>query len=610
MPEKNTLIDILNRPGSIRFDSNKSEVASLLEQPLRPTADNTGWFLNDRLRIKIYPTGHIAFYNKEGRRFLFTDPEGHPLHECEWGKDAKGETRLVLLRMQLDSQQWLGIKPAAKTFSTLLDLQNVPGGQSISLDDLRQKAATAWKVPFSEVKYFYRDENFANLGDGKFEIHLTKDGLYALPDGSFDKPLFLSWMCSLNWATLDLIPVVELFQSALPGSGGAVFEFIWGLFDDQSRDTPLAPLRYRGLPTYPSKEAFNIFSAFFIPSGPQGEDIMEVFMDSNRSHEITWVPRKDPPWRYFSDPHRVCVTVQDHFLYKVTALNDPMAIPYINCSRGARASCQRQVQVQKDSILLLDDENSREIPLDISWQAKSERIAPQPKYPFSWKRFFNGEPPQADPVKAIFTLPFYPEGEALIEESSLQPMVLDQIFYYMEICPGMPEKLKKFDRVLIHTFDAVISGCIDCTHERDYTVLYGDAEFARKNAQLLWDYAASRNQLDALKRVRFLPENESVESAYREKYDMIFKWIPFVYYPEREICEQILQSLVNALNPGGILFLAGPEPIGGLFNYYGLNIRYSDPLVDMPFFQQHLRMCPENKAPADLAVFLAEKRSS
>lgn len=610
MTDKTTIINALTHPGSFRFASNKSLAADLLKKipDLHSTSFNGHecWLIGDQTRIKVYPTGHIVFYNGEGRRFFFTDPEGHPLHECEWTTGSQGEPRLAFLRMQLDSRQWLGIKPQAKTFSSRLNLREIPDGESISLDGLRRKAAETWNVPFSEVQYFYKDENFNNLGHGVFDIHLAKDGLYALPDGAFENPLFLSWMFTLNWTQLDSIPVVELFQSALPGSGGAVFEFIWGLLDDQS--TPIEPLRYRGLPTYPSQEAFNIFSAFFVPTGPKGEDIMDVFMDAYRSHEITWLPRKDPPWRYFSEKNQVCLTVQDHFLYKVAAYNDPAAIPYINRARGAHASCQRELQVKGSTLHLLDADTHREITLEPSWQISQDPVVHQQQHPFGWKKFFKDKPPQTDLVKSIFTLPIYPEGDSEIDEASVQPMALDQMFFYMELCPDMPDKLQKVRRVLIHTLDAVISGCIDCTAEREYTVLYDSAEFAQKNAQLLWDYAARCDQLGNLQKVAFLRESEHVESSYREKYDMIFKWIPFVYYQEKEICEQILCALVSALNPRGLLFLAGPAPIAGLIESCGLKNLYSDAVMDMPFFQQHRKMCPENRVNPSLTVFLAEKK--
>ena len=211
-------------------------------------------------------------------------------------------------------------------------------------------------------------------------------------------------------------------------------------------------------------------------------------------------------------------------------------------------------------------------------------------------------------MKILYTVPFYPEGETLIEEASLQPMVLDQVFHYMESHYDMEAKLEAVDSVLVHTFDCVISGCVDCTHDRDVTVLYGDPEFAVKNAQQLWNFAAGRKQLDNLKRVKFLNEVDHVDEAYQKTYSMIYKWIPFVFHQNREACEGMLQSLVDALKPGGMLFLCGPGPIAGLFEHYGLQCRNNDAVIDMPFFQQHRKMCPENQVHPDVTVFLAEKK--
>ncbi|MFQ5443530.1 MAG: hypothetical protein ACE5EK_02825 [Nitrospinales bacterium] len=621
MTQDQTILDALTRPDNLKFAINVEEASTLKDQWNRlkkiELDGSAYWCEGDRptlanTRVKVYPTGHIVFYNRDGRRFLLTDPTGHPLHECEWDIDeATGEASLVHARIQLDCRQWVGIKPDAKTFSTHIDIKGQPGWENMQLDDLRKQAAEAWRVPFSQVKYFYGDKNFISHGDGKYEINLLKDGLYVLTAGSFDQKMFISFMFSVNWGRLDSIPVVELFQSALPGSGGAAFELIWGLYEDQSRENPLPPLRYRGLPTYPSPEAFAIFTAFFDPKGPEGEDIMDVFMNTDRSHEIEWTPRADPPWRYFSDEHSVCLTVQDHFLYKVSAFDDPVGIPYINCSRGGRPSCERQLQVRENSIHLLDGKESRDIPLDPRWHvssAKGEEAVTQPTYPFSWRKFFNGQPPKADPVKMIFTLPFYPEGKEEIQESSLQPMVIDQIFYYMENQPDMPAKLEKIDRVLIHTFDTVISGCVDCTRQRDYTVLYSDPEFAQKNAQLLWNHAAAIDQLKGVSKVSFLLEAEHVDAAYKEKYGMIFKWIPTIFYQDRENCEAMLKAAVDALNPGGLLFLVGPKPILGLFEHYSLTPLKHDPVIDMPFFRQHLKMCPENFINPEITVFLAERK--
>ena len=620
MSAQERLIATLTRPKSIRFRNNEAEVSAIKDQlsSLKSQTINgsTFWFVNNQpsvanTRVKIYPTGHIVFYGSQGRRFLFTDPEGHPLQECEWKKDKdSGNIRLVHARMQLDCGQWFGIKPGAKIFSTRLDLKSHPGWETITFDDLRKKAAEVWQVPLAEVEYFYKDDNFKIVGEGQYDIHLAKDGLYVLVDGTFDQTIFISYMPKLNWPRLDIIPTVELFQSAPPGAGGAAFELVWGLYDDQSRETQLEPLRFRGLPTYPSEKAFQIFSAFFSPTGPEGEDLLGVFMDYNSSYRILWDPVPNPPWRYFSDEYSACMTVQNHFLYKVTILDDPAALPFVNCSNGGRPSCQRQLQVKKDSILLIEGNDIfREIPLLHLWQISppSETQTQIPTYPFNWRNFFKGYPPKVNPVRAVLTVPFYPEGSSEIEESSLQPMVVDQILFYMENFPSMATRLGKIDRVLIHNFDTVISGCVDCTHEREYKVLFSDAEFAQKNAQLLWDYAASRKQLETLRKVSFLPEKENVESAYKEKYGLIFRWIPFRYYQDKAAAKNILDSVVQVMNPHGLLFLVGMGGILELFPHYSLKCIFCDPVIEMPFFLQHKKMYPETQINPEITVFFAEK---
>ena len=620
MSEKEKFLSALKKPGSLRFPCNEKSAADIesnFSQLKSETLDGASyWFENGKpsvanTRIKVYPTGHMAFYNSQGRRFLTTDPGGEPLNECEWIEDQpSGQTRLGHARMQLDSRQWIGIKPRAKTFSAQIDIKGQEGWETMSLDDLRKKAAESWRVPVSEVKHFYSDENMVHNGDGKYDIRLTKDGLYALNEASFDKTLFISFMFAVNWGKLDLIPVVELFQSTLPGSGGATFELIWGLYEDQSREQDLGTLRYRGLPTYPSKEAFNIFSAFFTPKGPEGKDIMKVFMDPDRSHQISWTPKSNPPWRYFSDTYKFTLTIQDKFLYKVTVHDDPLGIPFVNCFRGAKPSCERELQVTHNSFVLIEGGLGKEFPLDPLWGVlpQTEPSKPPAKMPFSWKWFFNNFAPKVDPVKVLYTVPFYPEGANEIDEAALQPMVLDQLFYYLEMSPGMPAKLEKINKVLIHTFDCVIAGCVDCTKDRQYTVLYSDSEFAQKNACLLWNYAASRNQLENMSKVTFLPEKDHVVEVYKEKYELIFKWIPFMYFQDKEACQSMLQGVADALLPEGVLFLVGPRPIQGLFGHYSLECLYNDPVINMPFYRQHLKMCPENLVNPELTVFMIEKK--
>src|SRR5215467_4914764 len=222
-------------------------------------------------RVVRQATGHLVFYRSDGRRFLATDPEGNPLHECEWGIDPTGQAILLRARIRLDWGQWVGLKPAGLVNETSLNLASKPGWQGLTADDLRAMAAQALRVPLEEVQFFYRDEDLLVGPTGKAMICQRKDAFYVLQDGDFERAKFMSCMGAMHWPSIDFLPVVELFKSLLPGTGSAAFELIRGLYDDQNegKASPLR-LRYRGIPTYPSEAAFRLFSNFFTAQVPPG----------------------------------------------------------------------------------------------------------------------------------------------------------------------------------------------------------------------------------------------------------------------------------------------------------------------------------------------------
>ncbi|HZC81942.1 MAG TPA: hypothetical protein VE222_09555, partial [Nitrospiraceae bacterium] len=251
-------------------------------------------------RVVRRSTGHVIFYRSDGRRLLATDPEGNPLHECEWGNDATGNAVLLRARIRLDWGQWIGLKPAGLVNESSLNLASKPDWRRLKTDDLRTMAAQALRVPSEEVRFFYRDDDLLIGPTGRATIRQRKDALYVLRDGDFDRASFMSCMGAMSWSAIDFLPVVELFQSLLPGTGSAVFELIRGLYDDQNEGQPNPrPLRYRGIPTYPSKAAFRLFSSFFTPQASGGDNPFVLFMNPERSHHVTWLPADMPPIRYF-----------------------------------------------------------------------------------------------------------------------------------------------------------------------------------------------------------------------------------------------------------------------------------------------------------------------
>src|SRR5690349_19245631 len=264
-------------------------------------------------------TGHLVFYRSDGRRILSTDPAGNPLHECEWGVDQQGAPALLHARIRLDWDAWVGLKPSGLINETTLNLATKPGWQRLTADDLRAMAAQALHVPLEEVRWFYRDEDLLIAPNGRATIRHRKDAWYVLGNGEVQGGRFMSCMGAMHWASIDFLPVVELFKSLLPGTGSAAFELIRGLYDDQNEGkTSSLPLRYRGIPTYPSEAAFRLFSSFFVPRAPHAKDIFSLFMDPAKAHQVEWFPSPTPPRRYFDISAGCCLTVQGGVLKKVT----------------------------------------------------------------------------------------------------------------------------------------------------------------------------------------------------------------------------------------------------------------------------------------------------
>ena len=337
-------------------------------------------------------SNHLVFYGPLGRRVLMTDPDGHPLHECEWEERADGRVHLVSARVYLDWGQWVGIKPSGLANTINLDLTIRPGWQTLTRQDLRMMASQAMGVDVKEVEFFYADDDLVLNLTGQATIRQRKDALYVLEDGTWERAQFMSCMSAMHWASIDYLPVVELFKSLLPGTGSAVFELIRGLYDDQHPHNP-SPLHYRGIPTYPSPAAFGLFSNFFTATHRDGEHPFTVFMDSSRSYEVDWLPNSAPPMRYVDPHHRLCLTVQQGKLLKVTKTDDASGLLFVPPNQQGFVPCGKQMAVNSDHLFLYDHKTFHKIALQPSW-AITHQVERQTGYQAvvnkdsSWDGFF------------------------------------------------------------------------------------------------------------------------------------------------------------------------------------------------------------------------------
>jgi hypothetical protein len=553
-------------------------------------------------RVVQLPSGHYVVYGRHGRRLLLADPNGHPLHECEWGRDPQGRDILIRARVRLDWGAWVGIRPGGFVNATILNLSARPGWQRLRPDDLRQMAARAMQVPIEEVRFFYGDSDLQVDRGGTATIRHRKDALYVLEDGTFDRYRFMACMGAMHWENIDFLPVVELFQSLLPGTGSAVFELIRGLYDDQNVGRfARRPLRYRGIPTYPSEAAFRLFSAFFTAQAPRGERPFSLFMDAPRSHEVTWLPAADYPQRYIDQAGEFCVTIKQRVIEKFTFSNDGTGLSYVAPVAGRPAACGRAVQTREGEVILYDRGRKTKLAADPLWGPLVEQPAgAPPSEEMTWSDVFDGALPQVSAREAFSAVLLYPEDETEIGEFPSQSFVVDHLADLLEQDAALLTKLSRADRILVRLFDGAISGCVDSRRRHSYTIVYESGPFAQKQAQILWNRLAAARLLPWLQRIRFYHVSEPPQNGL---YDVLYVWIPFAQFEEPARIEKAIELLRSAMGSGGIAFVTGPNTMPELLRRQGLVIDSVQPVDDLPSFHMHRSILPRARLKRGLTLY-------
>lgn len=589
MPSDSVIQEILRRPGTFAFPSNLSALPDVLVTPASSTRQ---------------PTGHIVVYGTHGRRVLATDPDGHPLHECEWGT-IDGVCRLLRARVHLDWGAWVGLTPSGLVNAMRLDLSRKPGWERLRADDLRGMASQAMRVPLEEVRFFYNDQDVTIDAKGAATIRHRKDAIFLLPEGTFDRNQFMACMGAMHWEDIDFLPVVELFLSLLPGTGSAVFELIRGLYDDQNREKPAPrPLRYRGIPTYPSEAAYRLFSGFFHPQAPGGSDPFPVFMDPPRSHLVTWLPAPDPPRRYFDRTHKLCVTIQGQRILKATCWDDRAGLSYQPFDPRGMAPCRRGLVVDREDLLLTDRGTSRVIPLGHHWGKVTEpRSIGAAQAGVDWTSVFQEDPPSVSPEEAFGAVLLYPDDDREIGELATQPFVADYLQDLIEQDRPLAAQVGRAGHALISGFDGALTTCIGSDRPRAYTVLYDYPAFAQRQAQRLWNMWAHERRLEWLSHVCMRPRKEKAEEDRNQTYDLVYEWTPFSCYDKPDVVSEQLQLLAQMLLPGAVLFVVGPPTVADGCKTAGMQIQAIMPVAQLPTFRMHQSVLPRAQLKPGLMLY-------
>ncbi|HSF67948.1 MAG TPA: hypothetical protein VLA67_11030 [Nitrospiraceae bacterium] len=581
---------VLANPGNISFSGNHVFVLDLAAAGGRCVEQSTG---------------HLVFYRSDGRRFLATDPEGNPLHELEWGVDAAGDVTLLRARVRLDWGQWVGLKPAGLVNETSLNLAGKPEWKQLTADDLCTMAAQALRLPLEEVRFFYQDEDLLIKPNGKATIRQRKDAFYVLHDGDFEQARFMSCMGAMHWPAIDFLPVVELFQSLLPGTGSAVFELIRGLYDDQNEGKPtLLPLRYRGIPTYPSEAAFRLFSSFFTPQASAGNDPFTLFMNPERSHQVIWLPAAAQPVRYFNRRAGACLTVQDRLLHKVTVASDPSGLSYVGSKSRRFAPCDRSAHIVGARVILKDRNHETELAVTLPPGSLEQSSEPVAMSPVDWRSVFVQGIPPISPADAYGAVLLYPEDGSEIDECAAQPFVADYIQDISEQDREIGEALTRSRRVLIDNGDAVVATCVLFDRPRDHTVLVRYPAFAQKQAQRLWSVCAEVGRWEWLSHIRFIQaETENVRDYSQPPYDLVYQWVPYGRFDSPSELTTTVERLRQVLQPGGNAFVIGPSGLRKFLTIQEFRICWEASVENLPTFRMHRTILPKAKVKAGLTLF-------
>ena len=583
----------LQHPEAIRFPGN---------YPYKNHWDTAGG------RVVELPFGHHVWYGQHGQRILLADPTGAPLHECLWEEDLSGLPRLVSVRIRLDWGQWVGIKPGGLVNIISLDLSKRPGWEQLTRDDLRAMAARAMNADLPTIQFFYRDDDLTLGSNGHATIRQVKDAFYVLPDGSFQGARFMSCMSRMEWGKIDYLPVVELFLSLLPGTGSATFELIRGLYDDQQMDSP-TPLRYRGIPAYPSLGAFRLFTSFFTPSTHSGEVPLDVFLDVNRSHEVEWLPSPECLVRHIDQEQRLSVTVHHHMIQKVIRWDDPTGLAYLPTTPSGEAKMDgRGVQVLGQELHLHDGSQLDVMTIQESWQLTKSNLKPTWKAPLtSWRDCFPQGPPALSASQAFSAVLLYPDNDEMIGEKESQPFIFDYVDDFLEDHTELRQFREMADQVFLSRCEASLGACLKYERPQRHTIWYEWSEFALKHAQYIWNTLHRKNQLSWLSHFQFFPVGLQAITETTSPFDWMNVWIPFSAYDDPQELRQWSSFLANHLVPGGIGCVAGPEVMGHLFQEHGLSVVYAEHGESLPTFKIHQAILQAGKLQPELMVWIIQQ---
>jgi hypothetical protein len=352
------------------------------------------------------------------------------------------------------------------------------------------------------------------------------------------------------------------------------------------------PLRYRGIPAYPSDAAFRLFKSFFVPHAPAGNDALTLFMDPTKAHQVEWLPSPTPPSRYFDPSEGVCLTIQGSDLQKVTLAADTTGLAFMSPKGRAFLPYDRAARVINKRIVLRDRDHEMTLPTSLPANVSdhAESSPALPISPVDWRSvFIDGLPPV--PSERVYgAVLLYPDDETPIGELAAQPFVADYLEDIAEQDREIGRLMAQANHVLIRNGDAVIATCVAFDRPRDYRVAFQDPAFAQKQAQQLWTTCAQLKRWDWMKRIQFVRIGDRQQTG-TPAFDLAYQWMPFGM--QDRLLPQAVAELRDALRAGGCAFVTGPATLRDSWKGAGFVLIWQEPVEQLPTFRMHRAILPK-----------------
>jgi hypothetical protein len=93
------------------------------------------------------------------------------------------------------------------------------------------------------------------------------------------------------------------------------------------------------------------------------------------------------------------------------------------------------------------------------------------------------------------------------------------------------------------------------------------------------------------------------KTVYQERYEWIYRWISYSCFEQTHELADIASALRQALHPGGLAFVVGPQSMDDILIRHSLRIVRMESVDTLPTFRMHQTILPQARLKSTLTLF-------